>query len=155
MYHKQENCLDFCFLRLMFLLRDLFLFLFQPSLFKILFIVQETVQETLQSLFRVHSGRFLSDLKKRKISQNDHSLSFVVTRCHSLSFVVSRCTTRCTTRCLYIANTGCTTCWSLSLVVTCLIYGCHSFNIWLLLSYVFLLINTSSRVVWFYICVST
>ena len=154
MYHKQENCLDFCFLRLMFLLRDLFLFLFQPSLFKILFIVQETVQETLQSLFRVHSDRFLSDLKKRKISQNDHSLSFVVTRCHSLSFVVSRCTTRCTTRCLYIANTGCTTCWSLSLVVTCLIYGCHSFNIWLLLSYVFLLINTCSRVVWFYICVS-
>ena len=151
MYHKQENCLDFCFLRLMFLLRDLFLFLFQPSLFRVLFIVQETVQETLQSLFRVHCGRFLSDLKKRKISQNDHSLSFVVTRCHSLSFVVSRCTTRC----LYIATTGCTTCWSLSLVVTCLIYGCHSFNMWLLLRYVFLLINTCSRVVWFYICVST
>ena len=151
MYHKQENYLDFCFLRLMFLLRDLFLFLFQPSLFRVLFIVQETVQETLQSLFRVHCGRFLSDLKKRKISQNDHSLSFVVTRCHSLSFVVSRCTTRC----LYIATTGCTTCWLLSLVVTCLIYGCHSFNMWLLLRYVFLLINTCSRVVWFYICVST
>ena len=151
MYHKQENYLDFCFLRLMFLLRDLFLFLFQPSLFRVLFIVQETVQETLQSLFRVHCGRFLSDLKKRKISQNDHSLSFVVTRCHSLSFVVSRCTTRC----LYIATTGCTTCWSLSLVVTCLIYGCHSFNMWLLLRCVFLLINTCSRVVWFYICVST
>ena len=58
----------------------------------------------LKSLFRVHSCRFLSYSKNRKISQNDHSLSLlvifvsrchllslVVIRCHSLSFVVTRC----------------------------------------------------------------
>ena len=73
--------------------------------------------QSLKSLFRVHSGRFLCYSKKRKISQNDHSLSLVVIRCHSLynslslvvplivirchsfslvvSFVVTCCTTRC------------------------------------------------------------
>ena len=52
----------------------------------------------LKSLFRVHSCRFLSYSKNRKISQNDHSLSLVVIflsavviYCHSLSFVVTRC----------------------------------------------------------------
>ena len=53
--------------------------------------------QCLKSIFRVHSAG--SSLKKRKISQNDHSLSlvvlFVVIRCQSLSFVVTRCTTRC------------------------------------------------------------
>ena len=47
--------------------------------------------QCLKSLFRVHSGRFLSYSKKRKISQNNHSLSLVIIRCHSLSFVVTRC----------------------------------------------------------------
>ena len=45
----------------------------------------------LKNLFRVHSGSFLSYSKKRKISQNDHSLSLVVICCHSLSFAVTRC----------------------------------------------------------------
>ena len=39
----------------------------------------------------MHSGRFLSYSRKKKISQNDYSLSLVVIRCHSLSFVVNRC----------------------------------------------------------------
>ena len=96
MYHKQENCLDTCFLRLMFPLKGLFLFLIVS--------LQDPFQ-CLKSLFRVHSGRLLSYSKKRKIRQNDHSLSFVVirchslyhsfiTRCHSLSIVVTRCITR-------------------------------------------------------------
>ena len=38
--------------------------------------------ECLKSPFRVHSGRFHSYSKKRKISQNDHSLSLVVICCH-------------------------------------------------------------------------
>ena len=46
----------------------------------------------------VLSGRLLSYFKKRKISRNGHSLSFVVTRCTTrynwLSFVFTR-TTRC------------------------------------------------------------
>ena len=46
-------------------------------------------------LLRVLSGRLLSYLKKRKISWNCHSLSFVVTccttRCHFLSLVVILC----------------------------------------------------------------
>ena len=56
----------------------------------------------------MHIGRFLSYSRKKKISQNDYSLSLVVIRCHSLSFVVSRClslslvaplvVTRCITR---------------------------------------------------------
>ena len=102
MYHKQKSCLDTCFLRLMFLLRGLFLFLLQQSHLKILFNV-------FKSLSRVHSGGFLSYSKKRKISQNDHSLSLVTISRHSLSFVVTRCLslyhslslviTRCTTRC--------------------------------------------------------
>ena len=39
----------------------------------------------------MHSGRFLSYSRKKKIIQNDYSLPHVVIRCHSLSFVVSRC----------------------------------------------------------------
>ena len=62
------------------------------------------------------SGRLVSYLKKRKISQKSHLLSLVVipchSLCHSLSFVVTRCTTHCTTR--YHL---------LSLVVNC----CHLF----------------------------
>ena len=42
----------------------------------------------------MHSGRFPFYSSKRKISQNDHSLSLVVICCHSLAFVVTRCTTR-------------------------------------------------------------
>ena len=73
--------------------------------------------QCLKSLFRVHSGRFLSYPKKRKISQNDHLLSLVVIRCHSLSFVVTRChsfsliVSRCTTCCHWLYH-------SLSFVVT-------------------------------------
>ena len=93
MHHKQENCLDTCFLRLMFLPRGLFLLLLQQSVFKILF-----------NFHRVSLG-CLSYSKKRKINQNNHSLSLVVICCHSLSLVftrfhssslvVSRCTTPC------------------------------------------------------------
>ena len=52
--------------------------------------LQDTLQ-CLKSLFRVLSYGFLSYLKKRKISQNDHSLSVVLIRCHSLSFAVTDC----------------------------------------------------------------
>ena len=71
--------------------------------------------QCLKSLFRVHSGRFLSYLKKRKISQNNHSLSLVVIRCHSLSFVVTRC---------HPLSLVVICCHSLSLVVIC----CHSLS---------------------------
>ena len=60
----------------------------------------------------MHSGRFLSYSRKRKISQNDHSLSFVVACCYSLSFVI----TRCHSLSLVIIR-----CHSLSLIVT----RCH------------------------------
>ena len=39
----------------------------------------------------MHIGRFRSYSRKKKISQNDYSLSLDVIRCHSLSFVFSRC----------------------------------------------------------------
>ena len=68
------------------------------------------------------SGRLLSYLKKRKISQNGHSLyhslSFVITRCPSLSFVVPLVVIRCTTRCHWLYH-------SLSFVVT----RCHSLSL--------------------------
>ena len=41
--------------------------------------------------------RFLSYLRKRTFSRNDHSMSFAFTRYHSLSLVVTRCTTHCHT----------------------------------------------------------
>ena len=72
MYRKQKTCLGSCFLRLMFLLRSLFLVLIELSLFKILLNVY-------RALSRVHSGMFLSYSKKRKNSQNGHSLSLDVT----------------------------------------------------------------------------
>ena len=84
MYRKQKTCLGSCFLRLMFLLRSLFLVLIELSLFKILLNVY-------RALSRVHSGMFLSYSKKRKNSQNEHLLSLIVIRCHSLSFEVIRC----------------------------------------------------------------
>ena len=56
----------------------------------------------------MHNGRFLSYSRKKKISQNDYSLSLVVIGCQSLPFAVSRClslslvaplvVTRCITR---------------------------------------------------------
>ena len=73
----------------------------------------------LKGLFRVHSGRFLSYLKKRKISQKNHSLSFVVTFCHLLSFVVIRC------RSLSLIVICC---HSLSLVVPLIVFRCHSLS---------------------------
>ena len=92
------------------------------------------------------SGSLLSYLKKRKISRNGHSLSFVLplvvtrctTRCHSLSLVVIRChslsfvVTRCTTRChsLSFVVTRCTTrCHSLSFVVISWITRYHSLSL--------------------------
>ena len=87
--------------------------------------------QCLKSLSRVHSGRLFSYSKKRKITQNHHSLSLVIICCHSLSFDVIRChslslivplvVTRCTTRChsLSFVVTRCTTrCHSLSLLFT-------------------------------------
>ena len=89
--------------------------------------------QCLRSLFSVHSDRVLSHQRKRKISQNDHSLSLVVIRCHSLSLVVPPDVTRCTTRC-----------HPLSFVVIC----CHSLYHLLSLdvSLFCLFINDPSRV---------
>ena len=88
------------------------------------------------------SGRLLSYLKKRKISRNGHSLSFVVTRCHSLSFVVIHClsssfvvplvVTRCHSLSLIVplVVTRCTTRFhSLSLVVICCYSLYHSLSL--------------------------
>ena len=97
--------------------------------------------QCLKSLFRVHSGRFLSyskkkKKKKRKISQNNHSLSLVVIRYHSLSFVFTCCywlslvVSRCTNRCqslyhsLLFVVTRCTTRFhsqSLNVLLVCLL----------------------------------
>ena len=51
---------------------------------------------------------FLSYSKKKEISQNDHWLSFVVTRCHFLSLVVCRFITRCHSLSLSFVVTRCT-----------------------------------------------
>ena len=101
MYHKQEKCLETWFLRLMFLLRGLFLSLLQQSLFKILF----NVKRVSLGCIVVSSSFIQKKGKSAKMTTRchslslvvicGHSLSFVVTRCHSLSLVVSRCTTRC------------------------------------------------------------
>ena len=71
------------------------------------------------SIFTLHSGRFLSYSRKRKISQNDHSLSFIVIWCYSLSFVVTRCHS------LSLVITGC---HSMSLVVPLVFIRCHSLS---------------------------
>ena len=64
----------------------------------------------------MHSGRFLFYSRKRKISQNDHSLSFVVTCCYWVSFVFTRCLRR---HLLSFVVTHCATrCHSLSIFVT-------------------------------------
>ena len=73
----------------------------------------------LKGLFRVHSGRVLFYLKKRKISQNNYSLSFVVTCCHLLSFVVIRCQS---------LSLIVICCHSLSLVVPLIVIRCHSMS---------------------------
>ena len=52
------------------------------------------------------SGRLLSYLKKTKISQNDYSLSFAVTRCYSLSLVVPLIITRCIIRLSFYKRSG-------------------------------------------------
>ena len=100
-----------------------------------------SLQDPLQcskSLFRVHSGRFLSYSKKRKISQSDHLLSLAVVRCHSLSFVITRChslslvVTRChllslvVTRC-HLLSLVAIRCHSLSFVAPLVVTRCHSF----------------------------
>ena len=72
----------------------------------------------LKSLFRVHSCRFLSYSKNRKISQNDHSLSLVVIFCQPLSFIVTRC---------HSLSLAVIRCHSLSSVVTLCTTCCHSF----------------------------
>ena len=100
MYHRQENFLDTCFSRLMFVLGILFLFLLQYSLIKILFNVR-----------RVSLGCIVIDSsligKKGKLTKIDLSWSFVVTRCHFSLLVVIRC-------------------HSLSLVVPLIVICCHS-----------------------------
>ena len=54
--------------------------------------------------------------KKRKISRDGYSLSFLITRCHSLSFVITRCHSL--SLAVLIVVTSCTTHYhSLSLVV--------------------------------------
>ena len=62
-----------------------------------------------RGIFRVPWDRLLSYSKKRGFSWNDHSSSFVVTRCHSLSPIVIRCQ-------------------SLSIVMPLLVTRCHTLN---------------------------
>ena len=89
MYHKQKNSLSTCFLRLIFLLTSLFSKSALNSIDPL-----QGLPLGLKVLFRMPISRFLQ--KKRNISQNNHSLSFVVTRCgtrchllyHSLSLDV-------------------------------------------------------------------
>ena len=73
-------------------------------------VLLQGLHQGLRVLFRVHSGRFLSYQKQRKISQNGNSLSLVVIRCttryHSLYIVIL--------------------CFSLSLVVLLVATRCHS-----------------------------
>ena len=52
----------------------------------------------MKSLFTEHVGRFLSYSRKKKIRQNDYSLSLAVICCLSLSLVVPLIVTRCITR---------------------------------------------------------
>ena len=92
------------------------LLLMQQVLFKVFLKVYRV-------LFRVSISNLLS--KKKKIGQNNHSLSFIVTRCHSLyhslSLVVLLVVPLVTIRChsLSFIATRCTThCNSLLLVVT-------------------------------------
>ena len=108
---QTKNCLNTCFSLLMFLLMDFFLISIQQSLFKVLLKVERV-------LFRVVSGRFLSYKEKSKNSRNDHSLSFVVTRCQSLSLVVLLVVIRCITRCHSLSFVA-------PLVVTC----CHLWSL--------------------------
>ena len=72
----------------------------------------------------MHSSRSLSYSRKRKISENDHSLSFVVTCCYSLSFVVTRCHS------LSLVITGYHSLYhSFSFVVTHSTTRCHSLSL--------------------------
>ena len=93
----------------------------------------------LKRVFRVHSDKFPSYSKKRKISHNYHSLSLIVTRCdllllvfiryHQLSFVVRLVVTCCTTssHSLLLAVIYCHSLFhSLSLVVSLVVTRCHS-----------------------------
>ena len=87
------------------------------------------------------NGSLLSNLRKRKISGNGHSLPFVVTLCHLLSLVIIRCTTRCHS--LSFVVTRCTTrCHSLyhslSFVVTRCTTRCHSLSLDVLLVCLFI-----------------
>ena len=92
-YKSANSCFcSSCFLLLIFLFGWLFLLLIQQAFFK----------GPLQGLKSSPQGaQWYTPLlfeKKRKISWNGHSLTFVVTRCttrcHSLPLVVTRCTTR-------------------------------------------------------------
>ena len=105
MYHKQEKCLDTWFLRLMFLLRGLFLSLLQQSLFKILF----NVKRVSLGCIVVGSSFIKKKGKSVKMTTRCHSLSLVVICCHSLSFVVTRC---------HLLSLVVIPCHSLSFVVT-------------------------------------
>ena len=89
----------------------------------------------------MHSGRFLSYSRKRKISQNDHSFSLVVIRynllsldvifcpslslalihCHSLSLVATRCHSLYHSLSFVVFR-----CITLSLAVPLVITRCHS-----------------------------
>ena len=115
MYQEQKNCFDW------FLLLTVNIS-FQGLISTLNSIV--SLQDhpwCLTSFLRMHSSRFLSYSRKRKISQNDHSLSLVIVRCYSLSLVVPPVVTRCTTRChsLSLVVIRCYSLYhSLSLVVT-------------------------------------
>ena len=97
------------------------------------------------------SGSLLSYLKKRKTSQNEHSLSLVVPPCHLSSIVAIRCTTRCHSLSLVVplVVTCCSTrCHLLSLVVfvvTRCTTRCHSLSLDVLL--VCLFINDQKKTI--------
>ena len=93
MYHKQKNCLNSCFLLLVFFLQDLYLLLIQQS----------SARFKGFSLGSLAEGSSLIQKKKKKrrklakMTTRYDSLSLMVISCHllhhSLSFVVTRCIT--------------------------------------------------------------
>ena len=102
----------------------------------------------------MHSRRFLSYSKKRKISQSDHSLSLVIIRYYSLSFVVTRCLSLYHSLSLVIIH-----CYSLSFVVTRCLSLYHSLSLVIIrchsLSFVVICCHSLSLVVhWLSLAVS-
>ena len=116
---QTKSCFISCFLLLIFLLRDFFSSQFNSRSSR----TSSTLKEF--SLEYLLVG-FSFNRKKRKLSWNDNSLSFIVTRCHSLSLII---------RCDFLYQSLSPLYHSMSFVVT----HCHSLP--LDVSLVCLLIN--------------